>query len=90
MQQDLDINAVIGYKGSVIQGLLLHPDNEHIVYALGSTVVVRNVVARTQHFLRGHDNEISCLTISPSGRYIASGQRTHMGFQVFTLQILFH
>jgi len=98
MQKELNVNAVIGYKGSLFcicppydpllgsvqQGLILHPDNEHIIYSLGSTVVVRNIVTRTQEFLRGHDNEISCITVSPSGKYIASGQKTHMGFQVIS------
>jgi len=41
---------------------------------------VRNVVTREQTFLRGHDNDITCLKISPSGRFIASGQKTHSGF----------
>lgn len=81
MQHELDINAVIGYKGSVPQGLILHPDNEHIIFPLGSTIVVRNVLTKTQNFLRGHDNEISCLAVSPSGKYIASGQKTYSGFQ---------
>jgi WD40 repeat protein len=76
----LEIEAVIGYKGDVIQGLLLHPDNEHIIFSLGSTVIVRDIVSRGQTFLRGHDNEITCLAISPSGKFIASGQKTHSGF----------
>jgi len=30
--------------------------------------------------LRGHDNQISCITISRTGKYIASGQKTFMGY----------
>jgi hypothetical protein len=45
--------------GTIYDGLLLHPDNEHIVYPLGSTVVVRHILSRTQTFLRGHDSKIS-------------------------------
>jgi hypothetical protein len=73
MYKELDIEAVIGFKGSVKDGLILHPDNEHMVFALGSTIIVRHIINRTQAFLRGHDNEITVLAISPSGRYIASG-----------------
>ena len=29
---------------------------------------------------QGHDNDISVITTSRSGKYIASGQVTHMGF----------
>jgi hypothetical protein len=36
----------------VIDGLILHPDNEHIIYPLGTTLVVRHIISRTQQFLR--------------------------------------
>jgi WD40 repeat protein len=65
----------------VTEGLILHPDNEHILYPLGTTIVLRHIISRTQHFLRGHDNDISVITVSSSGKYIASGQKTHSGFQ---------
>ena len=38
--------------GKVIDGLVLHPDNEHIIYPLGTTLVVRHIISRTQQFLR--------------------------------------
>lgn len=69
------------YTGKVIDGLILHPDNEHIMFPLGTTIVIRNIITRTQQFLRGHDNDISVLRVSNSGKYVASGQVTHMGFQ---------
>ena len=78
---ELELGAVIGFSGSVIQGLVLHPDNEHLIFPLGSTIVVRHIVTRVQHFLRGHDQRVSCLTVSRSGALLASGQQTHMGFQ---------
>ena len=31
---------------------------------------------------QGHDKDISVIQVSRSGKYIASGQQTHMGFQV--------
>lgn len=31
--------------------------------------------------MRGHDNEISCIIVSNTGKYIASGQRTFQGFK---------
>ena len=38
--------------GKVANGLVLHPDNEHIIYPLGTTIVVRHIISRTQQFLR--------------------------------------
>ncbi len=73
--------------GHVYDGLLLHPDNEHIVYPLGSTVVIRHILSRTQTFLRGHDNKVSsnnniniAIKISRDGHYIISAQTSFPGF----------
>lgn len=81
MEKELELSAVIGFKGTVVDGLILHPDNEHLLFPLGTTIVVRHIISRTQQFLRGHDNNISVITVSESGKYVASGQQTHMGFQ---------
>lgn len=82
MSSKLDLEGVIGFSGHVKDGLIVHPDNQHLIYPLGSTVVVREInKPREQVFLQGHSDSISCLTLSPSGRFIASGQKTHMGFQ---------
>ena len=32
MEKELDLAAVIGFKGKVVDGLILHPDNEHLLY----------------------------------------------------------
>jgi len=33
--------------GKVVDGLVLHPDNEHLLYPLGTTIVVRHIISRT-------------------------------------------
>jgi len=33
--------------GKVIDGLVLHPNNEHIILPLGTTLVVRHIISRT-------------------------------------------
>lgn len=48
----LNILAVIGFNGNIIDGLILHPDNEHLIYPLGSQIVIRNILTREQKFLR--------------------------------------
>lgn len=47
MEKELDITAVIGFTGRVNEGLILAPDNEHLIYPLGSTIVVRHIISRT-------------------------------------------
>ena len=49
---NLNILAVIGFNGTIIDGLILHPDNEHLIYPLGSQLVIRNILTREQKFLR--------------------------------------
>jgi len=49
---DLNISAVIGFNGCTTDGLILHPDNEHIIYPLGSQLIVRNVLTKSQRFLK--------------------------------------
>merc|ERR1711957_462706 len=48
MESELELQAVIGFKGTVPQGLILHPDNEHLIFPLGCTVVIRNLLEKTQ------------------------------------------
>jgi hypothetical protein len=52
-----------------------------MVYAIGCNIVIENLQTRQQEFLIGHNNNVSCIVISKSGRYIATGQVTYMGFK---------
>ncbi|KAL6618439.1 WD40 repeat-like protein [Neocallimastix californiae] len=74
---------MIGYSGHISNSFFKHPDGKHLVYILGSTIVINDVTKSTssKEFLLGHSNNISCMDISKSGKYIASSQVTHMGFQ---------
>ena len=65
---------VSSIPGSVPHGLLVHPDGEHLIYPLGCTVVIENIKTHEQNFLSGHTNDVSCLAVSKSGKYVASGQ----------------
>ncbi|KAL4647974.1 cilia- and flagella-associated protein 52 isoform X1 [Arapaima gigas] len=77
----LELQAVIGFNGYVSCGLRVHPDREHLIYPLGCTVILKSLTDGQQEFLHGHTNYISCVTVSKSGRYLASGQVTYMGFK---------
>ncbi|XP_073737807.1 cilia- and flagella-associated protein 52 isoform X2 [Callorhinus ursinus] len=78
---ELELEAVIGFNGHVPTGLKCHPDQEHLIYPLGCTILIQAINTQEQNFLHGHGNNVSCVTISKSGAYIASGQVTFMGFK---------
>lgn len=81
MSDALPLEGVIGFGGNIRNGLVLHPDGQTLIYPLGSTIVIREKGNPTsQQFLQGHSDRVACLAISKSGRYLASGQITYMGF----------
>jgi len=86
-QELLELESVIGFAGNVNDGLILHPDDQRLIYPLGSTVVIKQILENTQTFLQkgGHDNSVSCLTLDRNGKYLATGQVTHMGFEAAVL-----
>ncbi|KAE8299976.1 Cilia- and flagella-associated protein 52 [Larimichthys crocea] len=84
-QPQLQLEAVIGFNGHVTSGLRVHPDSEHLVYPLGCRIVLKRIKDGKQEFLCGHTNNVSCVSVSKSGAYIASGQVNFMGFQALVI-----
>ncbi|CAD8076625.1 unnamed protein product [Paramecium primaurelia] len=74
--QDLQVFKMFIINGKITQGLDLYPDNEYIIQPLGSTIVVRHIITRQQTF-----QDLSLITVSRIGNYVASGQTTYMRFQ---------
>lgn len=81
-RDQLRLKGVIGFNGKVTGGLRLHPDDKHILFPLGSTLVKKHLLNNTQTFLQrdGHDQTVSCMAVSRDGRLMASGQVSHIGF----------
>ncbi|XP_028265372.1 cilia- and flagella-associated protein 52 [Parambassis ranga] len=77
----LELEAAIGFNGHVMSGLRVHPDREHLIYPLGSAVILKRIKDSKQEFLHGHTNNVSFVAVSKSGTYIASGQVNFMGFK---------
>ncbi|KAJ7534687.1 hypothetical protein O6H91_13G105400 [Diphasiastrum complanatum] len=81
MARPLPLGGVIGFSGTVPGGMVLHPDGVTLIYALGTCIILRHKGdEKSQEFLHGHSHKISCLSLSKSGRYLATGQATYMGF----------
>jgi WD40 repeat protein len=81
MVDALELEGVIGFSGDIKHSLILHPAEKHIIYPLGSTVVVRNVEdSSDQMFLQGHTDRVTCIAMTRDGSVMASGQITHMGY----------
>ncbi|XP_074486601.1 cilia- and flagella-associated protein 52 [Sebastes fasciatus] len=81
----LELEAVIGFNGHVFSGLSVHPDREHLIYPLGCSVILKRIKDGKQEFLHGHTNNVSCISVSKSGSYIASGQVNFMGFKAMII-----
>lgn len=62
-QKSLPLQSVIGFGGGVVGGLQLHPDGEHLIYPLGSTVIIKNKSVADENesgqtFLQGHTDKV--------------------------------
>ena len=75
MLTPMELEHSIGFCGKFRGALHLHPTDNTVVFAQGGFVVIGNLHdAHDQKFLRGHDDQISCLALSKNGNLIASGQ----------------
>jgi len=79
MVSELELLASIGFAGKVHGGLVVHPDDERIIYPVGSTVLVKKLISKKQgggqeqDFLKG-TQDVSCLAINKEGTLLATGQ----------------
>jgi len=77
--QELELISALGFAGKVPKGLFAN--GKDLIYPLGGSVVIKNVKTGKQIFLQGHTGDITCMAISQDGKFLASGQQTHLGFK---------
>lgn len=78
MEEDdpLVLEHMMGFNGEKPGAVQFHPIQPNVMIAYTGCLVVISEVndPHKQEFLRGHNEAITCLAISPSGNLIASGQ----------------
>jgi len=81
----LPLKRILGYNGNVKNGLHVVEGDKYpsIIYPLGSATIKECLSPKnqTQAFFRGHSNPVSAIVVSPCGKFLASGQVTHMGYK---------
>lgn len=74
--RQVELDHSIGYSGSVVGCVHLHPNVRDYLLVAGSSIVVRDIQdPHNQSFLTAHDDSITCLAVSGNGNLLASGQR---------------
>ena len=72
--------ALVGFSGAERGCMkLLVPQPARIVFTVGASLVVRDLETGRQEVHLGHSYPVSCLSLSSSGRYLASGERASLG-----------
>ncbi len=72
----LELEHGMGYNGSIPNSLLLHPNLVEYVYIAGGCIIIAEMNDPNQQtLLRGHDDEVTCIALSPNGKLLASGQK---------------
>lgn len=74
-QITMELEHAVGFDGTLLNTLFLHNNGNEYVTVSGASVVINDLTdPHQQIFLRGHDDHISCMAMSKSGRLLASGQ----------------
>ncbi len=76
LDSPLQLEHLIGFSANKDECVQFHPVDNNVLISYSGTIILISSTddPHLQHFLRGHDEEITCLAISPSGTLIASGQ----------------
>ena len=74
MSATLEFDRFIGLN-VLRNGAILHPNGKSYIYSSGGNVVICDIDdTHNQSFLREHDDFITCIALSTSGKFLATGQ----------------
>ena len=72
----IELEHGMGYNGLIKNSLILHPNLVEYIYIAGGVVVIAEMNdPNKQKLLRGHDDVITCISLSHKGELLASGQK---------------
>jgi WD40 repeat protein len=75
MSASLEFEHFVGIN-AIPSGARFHPNGNDYVYAAGGNVIIGDLTdPHKQEFLRAHNDYVTCLAVSKSGNFLASGQR---------------
>ena len=74
----LEIDFVHGYHNNGLfpsqRNNTFYLNTGEIVYPSAALIIMYNQEKHTQIFFKGHSDEVSCLTVHPNGKFVASSQ----------------
>lgn len=72
----MELDHAIGYTGEILNSILMHPNQKDCIQVSGANVIISDMTdPHKQRFLKGHDDQITCVAISHNGKLFASGQK---------------
>lgn len=72
----IELDHAIGYTGEILNSILLHPMQQDYIAISGANIIIGDISdPHKQRFLKGHDDQVTCIAISHNGKLLASGQR---------------
>lgn len=75
MAQAVEFEHFIGIN-TISKCTHFHPNGQKYIFSSGASIVIGDLIdAHTQEFLRRHDDAVSSVAVSLSGRLVASGQK---------------
>ena len=74
--QNMDLEWVYGYRGADQNRNLWVLEKGELVYYVGAVVVIYSRMDEKQMIYQGHDEDIQCMDVHPSGTIAASGQKS--------------
>ena len=64
MQNYLEVESNIGLNCKTAKCMAIHPDEQHMIYAIGSLLVLKSVDSEKDRYLQGHAAPITYITVS--------------------------